>query len=62
MNNNITDVDPNHLCGKLREILTKPDMIDSDYTMSKMTLDELLRTKSLSRKDYNAICKNIRLV
>ena len=62
MNNNITDVDPNHLCGKFREILTKPDMIDSDYTMSKMILDELLRTKSISRKDYNAICKNIGLV
>ena len=61
-NNNIIDVDPNHLCDKLREILSKPDMIERDHTMSKMILDELLRTKSISRKDYNAICKNIGLV
>ena len=61
-NNNIIDVDPNHLCNKLRELLSKPDMIESDHTMSKMILDELLRTKSISRKDYNAICKNIGLV
>ena len=61
-NNNIPDVDPNHLCNKLREILSKLDIIESDYTMSKMILDELLRTKSISRKDYNAICKNIGLV
>ena len=61
-NNNIADVDSNHLCDKLREILSKPIMIDSDYTMSKMILDELLRTKSIPRKDYNAICKNIGLV
>ena len=44
-NNNIIDVDPNHLCDKLREILSKPDMIESDYTMSKMILYELLITK-----------------
>ena len=37
-------------------------MIESDYTMSKMILDELLITKSISRKDYNAICKNIGLI
>ena len=33
-NINIIDVDPNLLCDKLREILSKPNMIDSDYTMS----------------------------
>ena len=60
-NNNIIDVDPNHLCDKLREILSKPDMIESDYTMSEMILDELFRTKSIPRKEYNAICKNIGL-
>ena len=41
-NNNIIDVDPNHLCDKLRETLSKPDMSENDYTMSKMILDELL--------------------
>ena len=61
-NNNTIDVDPNHLCDKLREILSKPDMLASDYTMSKMILDELLRTKPIPRKDYNAICKNIGLI
>ena len=61
-NNNIIDVDPNQLCDKLREILSKPNMIESDYTMSKMILDELLRTKSIPRKEYNAICKNMGLI
>ena len=61
-NNNTIDVDPNLLCDKLREILSKPNMIDSDYTMSKMILDELLRTKCTPRKDYNAIRKNIGLI
>ena len=37
-------------------------MVESDYTMSKMILDEILRTKCISRKDYNSICKNIGLV
>ena len=37
-------------------------MIESDYTMSKMILDELLRTKCISRKDYNAFGKNIGLI
>ena len=60
--NNIIDTDPNLLCDKLREILSKPDMIESDYTMSKMILDEFLRTKCIPRKDYNAICKNIGLL
>ena len=58
----IIDVDPNLLCNKLQEILSKPDMVASDYTMAKMILDELLRSKSIPRKDYNAICKNIGLL
>ena len=59
---NIYDNDPNRLCDKLREILSKSDMIESDYTMSKMILDELLRTRCISKKEYNGICKNIGLV
>ena len=55
--NNIIDTDPNLLCDKLREILSKPDMIESDYTMTKMIFDELLRTKCIPRKQYNAMCK-----
>ena len=60
--NNIIDSDPNLLCDKLREILSKPDMLENDYTMLKMILNELLRTKCISRKQYNAICKNIELL
>ena len=37
-------------------------MVESDYTMAKMILDELLRTKCIARKQYNAIGKNIGLV
>ena len=59
---NIIDVDPNHLCDKLREVLSNSDMIENDYTMFKMILDELLRTKCVSRRDYNSICKIIGLV
>ena len=60
--NNIFDNDPNHLCDKLREILSKSDMTENDYTISKMILDELLRTKCMPRKDYNSICKNLGLI
>ena len=48
--NYIIDVDPNLLCDNLREILSKPDMLESDYTMTKMILDELLGTKSIPKK------------
>ena len=34
-NDNILDSDPNHLCDKLREILSKPDMSENDHTISK---------------------------
>ena len=60
--NNIFDNDPNHLCNKLREILSKSNMTENDYTISKMILDELLRTKCIARKEYIGICKNIGLV
>ncbi len=56
------DSDPNLLCNKLKEILSKPDMLESDYTMSKMILDEILKTKSIPKRQYNAICKNLGLI
>ena len=37
-------------------------MIESDYTMTKMILDELLRTKCIPRKQYDAMCKKIGLI
>ena len=58
---NIFDNDPNHLCDKLKEILSKPNMIENDYTMTKMILDELLRTKCIPKRQYNAMCKKIGL-
>ena len=61
-NNNIIDADPNQLCDKLREILSKLDMLEGDYTMAKMILDELLRTKCIPRKKYKAMCEKIGLV
>ena len=60
--NNIIDCDPNLLCDKLREILSEPDKIESDYIMTKMIIDELLRAKCISRKEYNGMCKQIGLV
>ena len=60
--NNIVDADPNLICDKSKEILSKPDMLESDYTMAKMILDELLRTKCIPRKQYNGMCKQIGLI
>ena len=60
--NNIIDCDPNLLCDNLREISSKPDMKENDYTMTKMILDELLRTKCIPRKQYNAMCKQRGLI
>ena len=59
--NYIIDVDPNLLCDILPDFLSKLDMTESDYTMAKMILDELLRTKSLPKKQYNAMCKQLGL-
>ena len=44
------------------KFLSKPNMEENDYTMSKIILDELLRTKSIPRKEYNGICKNLGLI
>ena len=59
--NNIFDNDPNLLCDKLKEILSKPNMLESDYTITKMILDELLRTKCIPKKQYKSMCENIGL-
>ena len=46
----IFDYNPNLLCNILKEILSKSDMTENDYTISKMILDELLITKSIPKK------------
>ena len=56
-NKDITDVDPDLLCDKLRETLSKSVMLESDYTMIKMIIDELLRVKAITKRQHNTICK-----
>ena len=60
-NSYITDADPDLLCDKLRGTLSKSVMIESDYTSVKMTLDEILRVRCISRKQYKAKCEKIGL-
>ena len=60
--NNIFDNDPNLLCGKLREFLSKPNMLESDYTMTKMIIDELYRVRCITRKEYKAMKEKLGLV
>ena len=57
----IIDTHPDILCDRLKDILSKP-MLDSDYTMVKTILDELLRTKSIPKKHYNGILKQLDLL
>ena len=59
--NYITDADPDILCDKLQETLSKFVMLESDYTMVKMILDELLRVRCIPRKQYKAVCEKIGL-
>ena len=59
--NYITDADPDLLCDKLRETLSKSVMLESGYTTVKMKLDEILRVRCISRKQYKAMCEKIGL-
>ena len=59
--NNITDAEPDLLCDKLRETLSKSVMLESDYTMVQMIIDELLRVRCITRKQYKAMCEKIGL-
>ena len=59
---NIFDNDPNLLCDKMKEILSKSDMLESDYIMLKMIIDELFRVKCITRKQYKAMLEKIGLV
>ena len=57
----ITDVDPDLLCDKIRETLSKSVMSESDYTMTKILLDEFLRVRCFPLKQYNAMCEKNRI-
>ena len=46
----------------MRETLSKSVMTESDYTMTQMILDELLKIKCITRKQYKAMCEKIGLV
>ena len=61
-NNYITVADPDLLFDKLRETLSKSVMTESDYTMTQMIIDELLRIKCITRKQCKAMCEKICLV
>ena len=60
--NNIFDNDPDLLCDKLREILSKPDMLENDYIMTKMIIDELYRVKCITQKQYKAMKEKLGLL
>ena len=46
----------------MKEILSKSDMLESDYIMLKMIIDELFRVKCITRKQYKAMLEKIGLV
>ena len=60
--NNIIDTDPDHLCDKLRETLSQSVMLESNFIMVKMILDELLRVRCIPRKQFKAMCEKIGLL
>ena len=50
---NVKDIDPNILCEIFKIILEKPVISEFDVAMTKMILGETLRTKKITRKEYN---------
>ena len=60
--NNITEADPDLLCDNLRENLSKSVLSESDYTMTQMIIDELLRVRCITRKQYKAMREKIGLI
>ena len=54
-------MDSNLLCNRLRENLAKPDRSESDNTMVKWIVDEILRTRCITKKQYKGMCEQIGL-
>ena len=59
--NNLIDNDPTVLFDKLREFLGKPVKSESDVLVTKMIIVDLLRSKSITRKQYNDLCEKLGL-
>ena len=51
----VIDIDPIFLCGKLKITLEKPVKSKNKIVETKMILDELFRTKSITRKQYQLL-------
>ena len=51
----IIDVDPNILVEKLKNFWGKPFKTENDFDEVEMTLDEFLRIKAITIKQYNNI-------
>ena len=56
--NYLIAVDPIILCEKLQETLEKSVKSVSVIVLIKMIIDELLRVKAITRRQYNNMCKN----
>ena len=54
-------MDSNLLFEKLRENVSKPDRFESDNTMVKLIVDEILGTRCITKKKYKGMCEQIGL-
>ena len=56
----VEDIDPNILCDILRINLGKVDKTEMDNIKSEAIINELLRTKNITQKQYSVLYKKIR--
>ena len=56
----VEDIDPNILCDILRINLEKVDKTEMDNIKSEAIINELLRTKNITQKQYSVLYKKIR--
>ena len=53
----IKDIDPNMLFEKLNTIWEKRIRSETNLMLAKVVLDEILKVKSITRREINNICK-----
>ena len=56
----VEDIDPDILCEILRINLEKVDKSEMDNIKSEAIINELLRTKKITQKQYSVLCRKIR--
>ena len=56
----VEDIDPNILCDILRIILEKVDKVEMDNIKSEAIINELLRTKIITQKQYSILYRKIK--